>query len=163
MLELGDKVELVFSTIDVDGLCPGLAGVVTGFDGTDSTTVLWNTGVEMELVTDSAVDTYRVVSRAFVTKAQKRGRIIMQFLGSKAVPPPAPPEKDDRVEFLFSTVSLAGSGLHRGNRGTVNYVDGSGIIYVAWDNGAIASLIPGWDHFTILPKPAAEDTQKAMR
>ena len=162
-METGNKVELLFSTLYIDGLCPGLKGTVTGLDGTDITTVLWDNGVEMAFITDSAVDTYRVVSRAFVTKAQKRGRIIMQFLGSKAVPPPAPPEKDDRVEFLFSTVSLVGSGLHRGNRGTVNYVGGSGIIYVAWDNGAIASLIPGWDHFTILSKPAAEDTQKAMR
>jgi len=40
MLEVGDKIELVFSTMYVDGLCSGLTGVVIGLDGTDITSVL---------------------------------------------------------------------------------------------------------------------------
>ena len=39
------------------------------------------------------------------------------------------------------------SSVESGTRGTVRYVDDSGQLGVAWDNGRALSLIPGEDSF----------------
>lgn len=151
MARLGDHVALLFSTLYLDGLCPDSRGVVVALDGAEVTRVLWDDRLEMELIQDGAVDTFRVACRTFVTKARKRGRVVIQFLGDDVVPPPPSPQKGDRVEFLFSTAPLS-DGLHKGMRGEVLCTDDFGIIHVTWDNGAALGLIPDWDHFIVLPK-----------
>ena len=42
------------------------------------------------------------------------------------------------------------SPVESGTRGTVRYVDDSGQLGVAWDNGRCLSLIPGEDRFRLL-------------
>ena len=152
MTEIGDKVELVFSTAHVERLHPGVRGKVTELDGGVISGVLWDDGTEMEFIMDAAVDTLRIVSRIFVTKAQKQGRVIMQFLGDDAVLPLPPPKRGRRVKFLFSAARFGNKYLHEGIRGTVLGVDDLGTIAVRWDNGAAFGLVPDWDHFKILPK-----------
>jgi len=149
VLEMGGRMELVFSTMYGAGLCPGLKGAITGLDGSDITSILWDTGVEQELI-DPGVDTYRVMSRSFATEAYGIGRLVMQPVGGDAAPPLPPPKPGRRVEFLFTVIHLGGN-LHWGSQGEVICVDGLGIIHVQWDNGATLGLIPDWDHFIVLP------------
>lgn len=50
-----------------------------------------------------------------------------------------------------------------GTEGTIRLVDGMGIIHVKWDNGRILGLIPGVDHYQLMPDPKSDlydDTDK---
>lgn len=57
--------------------------------------------------------------------------------------------KGCRVECLDCADRYA--PLPRGAQGTAQFVDDAGTLHVDWDNGARLGLIPGVDHYRIVP------------
>lgn len=57
----------------------------------------------------------------------------------------------DRLR-LIATTDLH-TRLRTGAMGTVRFIDDCGTIHVAWDDGHNLGLVPGNDHFEILPGP----------
>ena len=55
----------------------------------------------------------------------------------------------DRVRLIRSTDSH--TRLSPGSLGTAHFVDSCGTVHVAWDDGHMLGLIPGIDHFEVLP------------
>lgn len=56
-------------------------------------------------------------------------------------------KKGTRVKLLFMEDSQA---VPSGTKGTVNFVDDMGTIFVDWDNGSCLGLIYGEDSFEII-------------
>jgi hypothetical protein len=59
----------------------------------------------------------------------------------------------DRLRLICTTDPH--TRLSAGALGTIRFIDGCGTVHVAWDDGHVLGLIPGIDHFEILPGPPA--------
>lgn len=55
----------------------------------------------------------------------------------------------DRIRLISTTDSH--TRLSPGSLGTAGFVDGCGTVHVVWDDGHMLGLIPGADHFEVLP------------
>ena len=53
-----------------------------------------------------------------------------------------------KIKLLYIADNYA--RVKRGHRGVIESVDGSGTVFVNWDNGAYLGLVPGVDDFRIL-------------
>jgi len=58
------------------------------------------------------------------------------------------PKEGQRVELIYTDDEY--TSLRKGDRGTVSFVDGMGIVSVKWDNGSTLRLVLGHDKFKIL-------------
>ena len=58
-----------------------------------------------------------------------------------------------RVKLIFTTDPY--TDLRAGDTGTVEFIDGAGILDVKWDNGSTLRLLPGTDAWEIMKE--AED------
>ncbi|MBC8275330.1 MAG: DUF4314 domain-containing protein [Chloroflexi bacterium] len=57
--------------------------------------------------------------------------------------------KGRRVELVSTSDPYR--RLQAGARGTVDFIDGVGVLHVTWDNGSEESLVPGLDHWRSIP------------
>lgn len=46
--------------------------------------------------------------------------------------------------------------LRYGDMGTVNYIDGTGTVFVHWDSGSNLGLVPGEDSWVVVEPPSPE-------
>lgn len=53
-----------------------------------------------------------------------------------------------RVQLVYTNDEYV--DLPAGTRGTVNFVDDTGTVFVKWDNGVSLGLIPGVDYWTVI-------------
>jgi hypothetical protein len=64
----------------------------------------------------------------------------------------------DRLRLICTTDPH--TRLSAGALGTVRFIDGCGTVHVAWDDGHVLGLIPGIDHFEILPGPPVASARR---
>jgi hypothetical protein len=62
--------------------------------------------------------------------------------------------KGDRVRC--DTIFDSWTGVKPGTEGEVVYIDSLGTLHVRWDDGHRLGLIPGVDHYEVIPKPKGD-------